>query len=209
MFARPSSEICVETFSGEGPRMRLASFDKSENGHERSERGQSAVFNDLFKADRFGSSETAAINVHVQKKGARNDGQESQHDQSDDAGPDPKAPANQQQQSENDFGEGQGMRDETYSPGREQFVRFHLVREIREVGGDREFQDEQRPQVQVWKKDFCVTSVNKNPAKDQAADPDYRATKVEGAGLHHEVIPSRIASYFWFRSCSRNWRRMS
>src|SRR5882762_3619602 len=65
-----------------GPGMRLARFHESEDGHEDRESDERAVAGNGHARERFGSRKAAAINVHVQKVGTRNNAQESEHDQS-------------------------------------------------------------------------------------------------------------------------------
>ena len=72
--------------------MGLASFDEGEVGGEERESREDCVLEDFSGADGFGCGETAAIYVHVQEIGARHYDEESQHDRSEQRGPDAQAP---------------------------------------------------------------------------------------------------------------------
>src|ERR1700675_1141301 len=112
------------------PRMRLARFPKGEDGHKQRKHRERRVFQYLPGTDRFGSRKTAAINVHVQEIRAQNNSEEPQHDEGEQRSPNPQAPANQKQQSEDDFRERQRVGNELYSPGRQHLEGFHLGCEV-------------------------------------------------------------------------------
>src|SRR2546429_985180 len=89
----------------------LAGLDEREAGHEHGQQSKKAVANHGFDGERVRGGEAAAVDVHVQEVGTGNQGQESQHEKSYQRSPDTQPPANQQKQAEQDFGEGQGVRD--------------------------------------------------------------------------------------------------
>src|SRR5215813_6955536 len=64
-----------------GPRMRLPGLDEGEDRHEQSKSGKKAVADHRFESKRLGSGEAPAVDVHVQKVGARNYGQKAEHDE--------------------------------------------------------------------------------------------------------------------------------
>jgi len=94
---------------------------KAKNGHEKRESDKHTVADDGHAGERFGRGEAAAVDVHMQQIGARNNAQESDQDQSDERSPDAKLPPDQQEQPEQDLGEGQRVCDKGNAHGREQF----------------------------------------------------------------------------------------
>src|SRR6266576_1850352 len=102
--------------------------------------------------------------------------------------PDTQPPANQQKQAEQDFGEGQGVRDKSNPRGRKQFVGLHLLGKRRQIRGDGKSQDEHRPQLRVGEENLGDARVDKNSAKNEAADPDDRAPEIEWARCEHGKV---------------------
>src|SRR5690242_3663998 len=182
--------------------MRLARFDEGKNGHKHGERRERAVTQNRHDGERLGSAEAAAIDVHVEKISARNGSQESQHDQRHQSGPDAQPPSDQQQQPENNFRERQRVGHKIGSSRGKDLVGLHLLGKSRKVRGNGESEDEHGPQVGVGKKYLGDTGVNKNSAKEQAADEDHCASEVEWAGLQHLKF-SVVSSQFLVWSLSQ------
>src|SRR5216684_3901810 len=156
---------CRSSFLRGGPRMRLARFDKSEDGHEKRERGERSVAENCFDREGFGSSETTAVNLQAESVGAHNGGEESEHDQSDDGGPDAESPADEQQETETDFRERKRVRDELDAPRRKNLIGIHLQRKEGKGYSDR------RARMHPHRQ-FGVAGIDEDTGKDEAADPD-------------------------------------
>jgi hypothetical protein len=61
------------------------------------------------------------------------------------------------------------VRYELNAPGREQFECFDLEGEVGDVGRERKFEEEPRPEMTVRQERFGVSGVNENRAENQAA----------------------------------------
>src|SRR5215472_14758516 len=170
--------------------MRLPGVDEDEDRHEQSKPNKNTVTDYRHAGERLWGGEAAAIDVHVQKVSARNHGQKTEHEERYQRSPEAQSPAYQKHQPQKDFGEWQSVRDKIHSGGREQFVRLHLLGERREIRGNREFQNEHRPQVRVGEENLGDARVNKNPAEHQPGDQNHDAAKVEWAGWQHEKVVS-------------------
>src|SRR5260370_613224 len=66
-----------------GPRMRLARLDERQDGHHNGESSERAIADNSHASERFGSRQAAAVDVHVQKVGARNHAEKPEQDQRD------------------------------------------------------------------------------------------------------------------------------
>src|SRR5258708_8289860 len=86
---------CSSSFLRGGPRMRLARFEESEDGHQERESGEGAVADDGHAGELLRCTEAAAIDVHVQEIRPSHSGQEPHHDRPDARGPDSQTPATQ------------------------------------------------------------------------------------------------------------------
>src|SRR4051812_11976296 len=189
-------------FLRRAPGMRLASLDEYEPSHQDRENRHGGVFQNFFQADRLGSGEAAAVDVHVQQISAQYDESEPDHDYGENGRPDAEAPADQQHGAEKNFREGQRMCDELHAPRRQHLECIDLECEIRDVGGYRKFQEEPGPEMRVGQESFGVAGVDKDGAKDETADPDDRAPKVQWTGLHHllgSVRLTRCAAFVFVR----------
>src|SRR5271157_445939 len=167
--------------------MGLAGLLERKDGHEDGKDGHRAVFENLLEAYPLRGSKTAAIDVHVEKIGARNATQEPQQQQSNERGPDLQAPANQEQQAQNDFGKRQRIGDKGNARGREQLVRFNLDTKICEIGGNGKLQHEEGPEHVVGEEDLRDACINEDDTENDTSNPDDDAAIIERGGLHHEV----------------------
>src|SRR4051812_16242687 len=154
-------------FLRRAPGMRLASLDEYEPGHQNRENRHGGVFQNFFQADRLGSGEAAAVDVHVQQIGAQNDESEADHDYGENGRPDAEAPADQQHDAEKNFREGQRVRDELDSPRRQHLECIDLKSEIRDVRGNRKFQEKPGPEMSVRQKRFGIPRVDKDRPEDE------------------------------------------
>src|SRR5580693_7355974 len=191
----------VPSLFGSRPRMRLARFHKREDGHDHGKSRERRVFQYLPETDRFGSRKAAAIDVHVQEIGAQDNNEEPDHDEGKQRSPDAQAPANQNQESQNDFRERQCVGDELDSPGRQHLEGFHLVPEVPEVQGYGKLQYEKGPEILVGQKNLRIARVNEDAAEKEAANPQDHAAKIPGARFDHALISLEFrgpeSCYFW------------
>src|SRR6266705_2001060 len=162
-----------------GPRVWLAGFDEGEDCHQQCQCREAAVAKDCLDGERFGGGKAAAINLQAQRVRAHHGGEEAQRDQRDDGGPDAQTPADEQEETESDFREGQSTSNERYAPGREKLVGINLQSE------EHESRSNGWARMHDGQENLGVTCVNEYAGEDQAANPDDRATEIEWAGLHH------------------------
>jgi hypothetical protein len=165
-------------FGRGGPGVGLAGFDEGAGGHGEGERRHGGIFQNFFEVDGFGRGEAAAIDVHVQEIGAQDYDEKPEHDGGEQRGPDAQFPANEYEQTQSDFREGKRVCDKLHSPVGEEFEGLHLEREVGEVGGYGELQEEPGPEGVIGEEGFGVAGVDEDGAEDQAADPHDGAGEV-------------------------------
>src|SRR5882672_3390249 len=159
--------------------MRLAGFEKDEDGHQSHEAKQRAVFENFEQRDFFGDAETTAIYFHVQKISAENSEEKSGHDESYQAGPDAQLPANQEKQSKGNFGKRKRMGNKVDGRFGQKLIRIHLHGEKSECDAKR------RALRHRGHSDFGVAGIYEKSGKEDPANQDESAAKVEWRRLHH------------------------
>ena len=159
--------------------MGLAGFEEGEDGHEEGEGGEEAVADYRGDGQRLGGGEAAAIDLHACGVGVDHGTEETENQQRAQGDPHAQLPAEDEEQTQRDFREGQGVGHEIHAPGREQLIGANLQ------GEEGQRDTDWRTRVHDGQKNFGVSGVDEETRDDQPAEPDHRAAEVEGAGLHH------------------------
>ncbi len=162
--------------------MRGAGFLIGEYRHEHGEKKERAIAEDGDPGERLGIGEATAINLEAEGIGAHYDDEEAKNEETGECGPDAQLPTDEEKQAEGDFGKGQRVRYILHGPRREQLVGIDLQRKKRKRDGDG------RAGMHDRKEKLGVACVDKDACKDQPADPDDSAAKIERGGLHHASL---------------------
>src|SRR6266851_3569654 len=163
-----------------GPGVGLARFDEGEDGHQERESDERAVTENRFDGEGLGSGKAPAIDLHAKRIRTHHGHEESQHDQSDESGPDAESPADEQQKTEPDFREGQRVGDKFDAPRWKNLIGIHVQRKEGKGYADG------RARVHAHRQ-LGIARIDEEASENEAADPDDHAAGVHWARLHHDV----------------------
>lgn len=161
--------------------MGTAGFLENEDGHEDGEEKKGTIAEDGHPGERLRLGETPTVDVQVKSIGADDAGEETADDERDDGGPDAELPADEEEETDGDFGIRQGLRDEEHSPRRKHLVGINLESEEGERDGNG------RTRMYVRAKQLGVAGIDEDGGENDATDPDDEPAVIERGGLHHEV----------------------